>query len=229
MQIRWFGQSAFLLSAGGRTVIIDPFGSGEALAARELRFGYPAIAIPAADLLLITHEHFDHNNADAVGGDPHTLRATAGTFDTPLGEVIAIASEHDPVAGTERGPNTIFVFELDGRRVCHLGDFGQGALRDEQRRAIGRPDILFIPVGDGPTIGPQQAVDVLEELRPRLAIPMHYRTEAINFLSPVEPFLERLGDEISVSRAAGATLGDEDTALPETGTAMAIPSPPIEA
>lgn len=77
------------------------------------------------------------------------LRSTAGRHESPIGEVLGIASEHDEAAGTERGPNTIFAFELDGIRVAHFGDFGQSALRPEQAAALGNIDLLFLPVGDG--------------------------------------------------------------------------------
>ncbi len=103
-----------------------------------------------------------------------------------------MASEHDAAAGTKRGLNTIFAFELGGLRVAHLGDFGQISLRVEQQIAIGRVDLLFIPVGGGPTIGADQAVAVVERLDPRWVIPMHYRTARIDFLESVEPFLERM-------------------------------------
>jgi len=134
MQVEWYGQSAFLLTAADKTVAIDPFADMSAMAAsRGMQFDYPPIEGVEADLLLVTHEHIDHNGVDAIGGDPTILRSTAGKLESPIGEIVAIASEHDEVAGTERGPNTIFVFELDGLRVCHFGDFGQSALRDEHR------------------------------------------------------------------------------------------------
>jgi L-ascorbate metabolism protein UlaG (beta-lactamase superfamily) len=192
MQVEWYGQSAFRLAAGGTTVFIDPFGDVSGLAARSLQFDYPAIAGVEADLLLVTHEHTDHNGIEAIGGQPLTLRSTAGRLDSPIGEVVAVASEHDAAAGTERGPNTIFVFSLDGVRVAHFGDFGQSALRDEQAEAIGRVDLLFIPVGGGPTIGAEQATAIAERLGARSVVPMHYRTPAINFLETAEPFLERM-------------------------------------
>src|SRR6185295_3641598 len=132
----------------------------------------------------------DHNGTDGVGGDPQVIRSTAGTFESPAGEVIAIASEHDEAAGTERGPNTIFVFSLGGLRLCHFGDFGQGALRAEQRAAIGEIDVLMLPVGDRPpTVGGEAAAAIVRALAPRLVIPMHYRTEALDFLEPPDAFL----------------------------------------
>ena len=138
MRVEWYGQSAFHLSAGGHSVAIDPFADMSALAAsRGMQFDYPPIEGVQAELLLVTHEHIDHNGVGSIGGDPVILRSTAGTLESPLGTVTAIASEHDDQAGVARGPNTIFAFELDGHRVCHFGDFGQRALRDEQAAAIG--------------------------------------------------------------------------------------------
>jgi L-ascorbate metabolism protein UlaG (beta-lactamase superfamily) len=192
VRIRWYGQSAFLLS-GEHTVFIDPFGDMSGLAARGIEFNYPPIAGATADLLLVTHEHGDHNEVGAIDGDPITVRSTAGRFESPVGEVVAIASEHDDAAGTVRGPNTIFRFELDGVRCCHLGDFGQRALRPEQHEAIGEVDVLFVPVGGGPTIGGEGAADVVRTIAPRVVVPMHYRTPAVSFLEPPDEFIATLG------------------------------------
>jgi L-ascorbate metabolism protein UlaG (beta-lactamase superfamily) len=208
MRVRWFGQSAFLLT-GEQRVAIDPF--GPLPPGRDMRFAYPPIQGVEADLLLVTHEHFDHSGVDAIGGAPQVIRSTAGTLDSPIGEVVAVASEHDDAAGTKRGPNTIFVFSLDGLRLCHMGDFGQAAVRAEQRRAIGAIDVLFLPVGGRPTMGGAQAADVARELTPRLIVPMHFRTPALDFLEPPDRFLEtasgrieRLGtNELEVEELTG--------------------------
>jgi L-ascorbate metabolism protein UlaG (beta-lactamase superfamily) len=202
MRVRWFGQSAFWLAEGGTSVALDPFGSMEDLTARGLRFTYPPIRDVAADLVLITHEHVDHNAAAVIGGAPRVIRSTAGTFDSPVGEVVAIASEHDDAAGTRRGPNTIFVFGLGGHRVCHFGDFGQRALRPEQAAAIGRPDLLFVPVGGGPTVDRVAAAKIARSLRARWVVPMHYRTEALNFLESVDAFLAQFAPA-QIRRPAG--------------------------
>jgi L-ascorbate metabolism protein UlaG (beta-lactamase superfamily) len=195
MRIRWYGQSTFLIS-GERTVFIDPFGTLDGLAERGLRFDYPPIERVVADLLLVTHEHVDHNAVEVVGGSPQILRSTAGTFDSRVGEVVAVASEHDDAAGTQRGPNTIFRFTLDGLRLCHFGDFGQAELRAEQQQAIGNIDVLLVPVGGGPTVGGESAGAIVRALRPRLVVPMHYRTEAVNFLDPPDDFLAALGARV---------------------------------
>ena len=224
MRIEWFGQSAFKLSGGGQTVAIDPFGEvNEAIKARGIEFGYPPISGVSADLVLVTHEHFDHNDADRIGGSPAVLRSTAGKLDSPVGEVVAIASEHDPHAGTDRGPNSIFVFTLDGMRVCHFGDFGQTDLRSEQAEAIGGVDLLLIPVGGGPTIGAAEAAAIVERLRARVVIPMHYRTASINFLEPADTFLERFE---SVRRLETNAFELDELGLDGDGPHVVMPAPP---
>ncbi|MGA8365181.1 MAG: MBL fold metallo-hydrolase [Solirubrobacteraceae bacterium] len=223
MQVEWYGQSAFRLSAADMTVVIDPFADMSAMAAgRGMQFDYPPIEGVEADLLLVTHEHADHNGVDAIGGDPAILRSTAGKPQSPIGEVVAIASEHDEAAGTERGPNTIFVFELDGLRVCHFGDFGQSTLREEQAAAIGEIDLLFIPVGGGPTIGADQAGTLIERLSPRWVVPMHYRTPRVNFLETADAFLE---GSAHVERLPEAAF-DTDRLLVADGPLVVVPAVP---
>lgn len=186
MQVEWYGQSAFRLTDGKDTIFIDPFDL--AFFADRRRWDYPAIAGVDAQLLLVTHEHGDHNAVGVIGGDPVILRSTAGTHQSPIGEVIGIASEHDEVAGTQRGPNTIFAFTFGGRRIAHLGDLGQAALRPEQLAALGTIDLLFAPVGGGPTIGAEQATEIATQLGAQIIVPMHYRTERIDFLEPLDDF-----------------------------------------
>src|SRR6185437_13102549 len=112
MRVDWHGQSAFTLEGEAATVFIDPFGDLSGGGWPGIEWGYPTISPPATvDLLIVTHEHRDHNAVDAIAGEPVLLRSLAGTHESPLGNVVAIASEHDAAAGTERGPNTIVVFD----------------------------------------------------------------------------------------------------------------------
>jgi L-ascorbate metabolism protein UlaG (beta-lactamase superfamily) len=222
MQIHWFGQSAFRLAADSATVVVDPLGDVAALAARGgLKLAYPDIEGVSADLVLVTHEHRDHNGVDRIEGDPMVLRSTAGRLQSPIGEVLAVASEHDDEAGTRRGPNTIFVFELDGVRVAHLGDFGQRALRDEQATAIGAVDLLFVPVGGGVTIDAEQADAVVERLGPRWIVPMHYRTHRVDFLDTADAFLERMANVVRLESPAFDTA-----ALPADAPLTIVPAAP---
>ena len=213
MKIRWHGQSAYTLTGAEHTVAIDPFGDLGALLGGKRRFDYPPVPAHDAHLLLVTHEHIDHNGVEAITGSPQVVRSTAGRFETPVGEVVAIASEHDADAGTSRGPNTIFVFTLDGVRVCHFGDFGQSALRPEQREAVGTVDLLILPVGGGPTIGAAAAAEITRALDPRWVVPMHYRTPAIDFLEPADEFLAMfdevgpVGSEHAIAQDGAGSTG----------------------
>jgi L-ascorbate metabolism protein UlaG (beta-lactamase superfamily) len=219
MRVEWHGQSAFTLTGSEAKVFIDPFGDmGPVLADRGLRFDYPPIEADGVDLLLVTHEHRDHNAVEAIPGEPQTLRATAGRHDSEaIGEVLGVASEHDEVAGTERGPNTIFVFELDGLRVAHFGDFGQRTLREEQAAAIGAVDLLLLPVGGGPTIGAAQAGAIVSRLDARWVVPMHYRTARADFLPESE---EEFVTQMPQTTRFGASFDTAD--LPAEGGPIAV-------
>ncbi len=223
MRVEWYGQSAFHLSTAEQSVAIDPFADMSWMAAAHgMQFDYPPLADVTADLLLVTHEHGDHNGVEAIGGEPAVLRSTAGTHDSPLGAVTGIASEHDEQAGTARGPNTIFVFELDGLRVSHFGDFGQSELRPEQAAAIGAVDLLILPVGGGPTIGAEGAAAIVERLSPRWVVPMHYRTPRVSFLETADAFLER---SAHVERLEQSVF--ETSELPQAdGPLVVVPAAP---
>lgn len=106
--------------------------------------------------------------------------------------------------------------------MAHLGDLGQRALRDEQAQALGTVDVLFVPVGGGPTIGAEQATEVAARLGARVVVPMHYRTERIDFLEPVDPFVQRAA---RVERLASAAF--ELEALPAAdGPLLVVPAAP---
>lgn len=208
MRIRWHGQSAFLLTGEQHRVFIDPF--GDVAAARPADTGwswpFPLIEGVEADVLLLTHDHLDHNGVEAIGGDPLVV-AKPGRHDSPLGEIVGIASEHDAVAGTERGPNTIFRFVLDGKAVAHFGDFGQPTLRPEQREALGDVEVLLLPVGGGPTIAPDAAAELVRALGPELVVAMHYRTPGgLAFLDPPDAFLAALGARVEHLESSEAEI-----------------------
>ena len=193
MRVDWHGQSAYTLDGEAATVFIDPWGDMSAAASKGITWDYPAIQSPdSVDLLIVTHEHVDHNAVETITGEPTLVRSVAGTHESPLGDVVAIASEHDDAAGTERGPNTIVVFTLDGLRVAHFGDFGQAALRPEQRAHLDGIDLLFMPVGGGFTIDGTTAAEITKDLAPSWVVPMHYKTDKINFLETEEAFVNAM-------------------------------------
>ena len=186
MLVRWLGQSAFAFSGTPRSSSTPSTRSGSSAGA----VGYPPIQGVDADLVLVTHDHSDHNGIERSAATRVVVRSVGRTY-TPLGVVTGIASEHDAVAGTERGANVIFLVEFESVVVCHFGDFGQASLRPEQERAIGRPDA---PVPPGrrrrPTIDGKTAAAIAKRLAPGYVVPMHYRTELLDWddLETAEPF-----------------------------------------
>ena len=192
MQIFWQGQSCFQINTTpGKNnqinIVIDPFDE-------SVGFKVPNLQ---ADIVLITHNHPDHNNAKAVkgpGGQAPFLISNPGEYEIREVYVQGIPAWHDEVLGKERGPVTIYTIDTEDLRVCHLGDLGQKELTDEQLEKIGEVDILMIPVGGKYTIAAKEAIKVMAQIEPRITIPMHYRIPKLKVnLDGVEEFLKTLG------------------------------------
>ncbi len=213
MLIRYLGHSCFYLKSDkGSTIIIDPYGE-------QLKYDFPQNL--AADIVVQSHEHRDHNASWRVGGNPSVVKRTHGfpvEFETPVkrtGEVftfVGTPSFHDDASGRRRGPNTIFHFDLGGMRMVHLGDLGH-LLTDAQIRVLGRTDVLFLPVGGGIVLNSKEAALVVNQLTPRLILPMHYLTPEIEGLDlaeePVESFLERM-DNVEDARTTATDITVND-------------------
>jgi L-ascorbate metabolism protein UlaG (beta-lactamase superfamily) len=147
-----------------------------------------------ADIVLVTHDHFDHNCVRIVKGDPAVVR-DSGEKSVRGIKITGIPSHHDQEGGAKRGRNIIYRFDIDGVRFCHCGDLGH-MLTDEQIRAIGPVDILFLPVGGVFTIDGKEARTLAALLKPKIAVPMHFRWGGLSIsIQTVEPFLEGLPEE----------------------------------
>jgi L-ascorbate metabolism protein UlaG (beta-lactamase superfamily) len=169
MKVRWLGHACFLLTADdGTRIITDPYTPG----AFGLEYKPPA---ETADVVTVSHEHEDHNNVAAVKGDPEVVRGP-GVHKVKGIEFKGVGTSHDEASGAQRGSNIVFCFALDGVRVCHLGDLGH-ELPDKTVSDIGPVDVLFVPVGGNFTIDAATANRVVDSLRPKIAIPMHFQTE----------------------------------------------------
>lgn len=210
MRLTWYGHSAFLLEAGdGTRIVIDPYRSG--CFDNELRYGPVG---DVADAVVATHTHEDHGAVDTVPGHPvtavHPQSLNVGPF-----AVTGIPSFHDAEDGRRRGDNTIIVVDVEGLRLAHLGDLGH-ALGEVTQAALGKVDVLLVPVGGTYTIDAAGAAKVVEQLKPKIVIPMHYKTEVIDLpLAPVDGFLrtqKRVRDDVGSSMELTAqSLPDETT------------------
>ncbi len=180
MKIEYLGHACFMIiSDAGIKIITDPYTAGGDLNYGEIK--------ESADIVTVSHEHGDHNNVAAVGGNPEVVR---GTTKIKGIEFKGIPTYHDEVGGNKRGDNTILCFEIDGVRVCHTGDLGH-QLSDKQVAELGRIDILLIPVGGFYTIDAKVAGQVCDRLEPKVIIPMHYKTDRCGFpIAGVDGFLQ---------------------------------------
>ena len=179
MKIKWLGHSSFLIeSERGIKIITDPF---------DETLGYKLPRIKT-NIVTVSHEHFDHNYVRGVKGRPVVFKGSVNRESHKM-EFKGISSYHDSVFGGQRGLNTIFVIKADGLCLCHLGDLGH-ILNADRLAEISKVDILFIPVGGSYTINSDQATQIMEAIKPKITIPMHYKTEAIKLsIDPVDLFL----------------------------------------
>ncbi|MBI2577718.1 MAG: MBL fold metallo-hydrolase [Candidatus Wildermuthbacteria bacterium] len=187
MQITWKGQACIFLSgSAGKEqvrVLVDPYHD-------SIGFNFPSTE---ADVVLITHDHPDHNNVQGVKGEPFVI-SNPGEYDVKGVFIQGIHSFHDGVEGKERGTNTIYTIEMEDMRLCHLGDLGQKELTAEQLEKIGNVDILFVPVGGVDTLDGTQAAEVIEQIEPKLAVPIHYALPKLKYqLDGVDTFLRTMG------------------------------------
>jgi len=183
MKIQWLGHSCFLLTAqDGTRVLTDPFNP---------EIGYPAPAVEA-DIVTTSHQHVDHNYTKVVKGK-FTVVNSPGSHVIKGIEILGVPTFHDEAKGAKRGKNLIFRIILDGISVIHCGDLGH-QLSAEQVKALGTVDVLLLPVGGYYNIDHKEAKMVMDALHPRLTVPMHFKTPAINFpIQPAEPFLALVG------------------------------------
>lgn len=206
MTISWYGQSCFRLETKEASVLIDPFNKDIGLRTPRLN----------DSIFLVTHDHYDHNNIESVPADSFTVTGP-GEYEKSGVYIEGILSYHDNIQGTERGLNTIYVIRNEEMRLCHLGDLGQAKLTDEQVEAIGDIDILFVPIGGTYTCDGRQAAEVVNQIEPKIIIPMHYKIPGLAVdLDGPQKFLKEIGlkpEEVENFKINKKTLPVEETKL----------------
>jgi L-ascorbate metabolism protein UlaG (beta-lactamase superfamily) len=188
MTIVWHGQSFFQILTSPQkgevlSILIDPFDENLGLKVPSL----------TADILLISHQHSDHNNKKIVKGNPFLIEGP-GEYEIKNVFFRGIFSFHDNKKGKERGENTIFTIESEEMKVCHLGDLGQKELEENQLENIGNVDILMVPIGGIYTIDAKEAAKIISQIEPKIVIPMHYQLPKLKLkLKSLEEFLKIMG------------------------------------
>jgi L-ascorbate metabolism protein UlaG (beta-lactamase superfamily) len=213
MKLKWLGHSCFLItSETGLRIITDPYATVGGI-------NYSPVN-EAADIVTVSHDHRDHNNFAAVPGKPEVI-TSIGTKTAKGIQFKGIASHHDKSRGKERGANTIFCFTVDGINLCHLGDLGHD-LSQEEIAQIGNVDVLFIPIGGLYTIDARVATKVIDDLKPKVVTPMHYKTPKCDFpIAGVEDFL---AGKKNVKNLNSSEIEFKDGKLPEATEIVVLQS-----
>ncbi|NLL52748.1 MAG: MBL fold metallo-hydrolase [Peptococcaceae bacterium] len=201
MNIRWLGHSCFLFTAqNGLRVLTDPYDDS---------VGYP-VPRKETDIVTVSHHHHDHDSVQVLPGKPQIVD-TEGLHNISGLEIQGFPTFHDEVQGAKRGNNTLFAFTMDGVRVIHLGDLGH-LLSADLLAQIGRVDLVCVPIGGFYTIDAQQAYQVVQLLKPKLVLPMHYKLDDRNSY-PIEGIDRFLGYFDKSKRAK--TLDISPASLPQ--------------
>ncbi|MGE5389965.1 MAG: MBL fold metallo-hydrolase [Deltaproteobacteria bacterium] len=178
MKITWLGHASFLIESGDLCIVTDPFAK---------RVGYPIYA-GKADIATVSHDHYDHNAVELLQGQPQVVNQP-GEFVIDGVQINGLDTWHDKKQGKERGRNILFKIETEGISILHLGDLGH-VLSPEMASRLGKIDVLMIPVGGRYTVDAGEAFSIVELLKPRIIIPMHFQTPPCTItLAPVEGFI----------------------------------------
>lgn len=182
MEIVWLGHSAFRLKGKDGTVLTDPYAAD---------IGY-SIGKPTADIVTVSHDHYDHSYVDGVLGNPKVVSGP-GEYEIQGIRITGIRTFHDDETGQRRGKNTVYIIELDDLVIAHLGDLGHVPTSDQVQQ-MGSVHVLLVPVGGNYTVNAAQAAEAVNLIEPNIVIPMHFKTPSLKLdIAPVDRFLREMG------------------------------------
>lgn len=181
MKVKWLGHSCFKITHKGHSIVFDPFSPGSIPGLQDIQ--------ETADMVVCSHEHFDHNCREAVD-------VSSGKTEG-LPDVLALTVDHDDKNGAARGWSDILIMNMDGFKIAHFGDIGC-ELTERQKKKLRNLDVALIPVGGYYTIDGVQAAALVKELKPMVTIPMHYSSDSFGFdeIGYVDAFTEQFDQEM---------------------------------
>ena len=183
-EIRWYGHNCFRIRAKEATVLTDPV-------ARTTGYAMPR---QTADIVTISHDHAGHSNLSAVKPHYEIIRGP-GEYELHEVFITGVRTYHDDEAGRQRGYNTVYVVEIEGMTIAHLGDLGH-MLTEAQQETLSNVDILMIAVGGGSVLSPEKAASLVTEVSPKVVLPMQYATAiGDKQLGTLDAFCKQLGVE----------------------------------
>ncbi len=190
MEITYLGHASFKIKAKDMVIVTDPYDS------EEVGLKFPAHV--TAQIVTLSHDHFDHSRIKAIEGTPLVL-TNPGDYESGGCDVVGFLTYHDAKQGSERGSNTVFKITVEGLTIVHLGDIGH-VLSEELIEEIGDVDILMVPVGGTYTVDARGAKEIISQIEPKITIPMHYQVPELvdslkNNLAPLSQFLKEIGKE----------------------------------
>ncbi|MFA5248285.1 MAG: MBL fold metallo-hydrolase [Patescibacteria group bacterium] len=211
MILSYFGHSCFKIQdkvgTDGVTVITDPFNKNLGLKVPNCE----------ADVVTVSHNHDDHNNFGSLRGEAFIVD-TPGEYDVKGIMIVGVETFHDDKNGEERGRNIAYRLEVDDIVLAHLGDLGH-VLTNEQLEQLGNIDVLLVPIGGHFTLDAKKAVEVINQIEPRIVIPMHYKLPKSQIdLDGLDKFIKELGVEPQCEEKFKISKKD----LPQEGMSLVV-------
>lgn len=189
VDIYWLGQACFKIRGKNATIVTDPYHP------EIVGFKLPKTS---ADIVMVTHQHEDHNNVAAIENSP-VIVSGPGEYEIKDVQIVGLPAFHDKEKGSQRGKMTLYRIVIDGLVLAHLGDLGH-KLSDTELEELGNVDILMLPVGGVYTLDAKEAAEVVAQVEPKIVLPMHYKIPELKFeLGGLDKFFEEMGKEFCIA------------------------------
>ena len=212
MKIKWYGHACFRIEGDGVSIVTDPYTPEVA--------GLDPMEEPADVVIMSSATDRFHSNASMIPGDPKIVNALEIAGRGPV-EVNGVEFEAFPTMESlkhKESPdeNAIYCFDVEGISILHMGDLVNRHAGEQLDRLRGKVDVLLALTGGPPTIELEDLDRVIEEIGPRIVIPMHYQIPRLKLdILSLEAFTSRYPED-AITRAGSAEVELSQSTLPRT-------------